>query len=481
MSGSANVSPAQNTTYVATAADANGRSTSFSISVVVVPAGSAPTISLSFQPAITGAGQPAVISWTSTNALSVSITPSILTEDQTTLALSGSATIVPSATTTYKATATGVNGVTVTSTANISVLGVTLTATPAKVGPGQSTTLSWTSTSATSLSIDQGVGAVTTPSGSVIVSPSATTTYTITATNGTATTTATATVTAPLAVTLTANPVNIAPGGQSTLTWASTGASTLSIDQGIGAVTGISGSRLVTPAQNTTYTITATDAQGNVTTSAATVNVVTNTGLAGIKHIIVMLQENRSFDNYFSKLGDYAAAHGIANYQINAGYDPNILVPLLNGNLAHPFHAITTRTENLSPAWDESHFDIHQKPDGTFLMDQFALTTNSVSHAFDINEGLRALGYYDDTDLPYYYDLATQFATSDSFHSSSAGQYHSQSAIYVLRNFARAYFPVTTGIAKMDLPDHFFQPAKRRSELEVLQQGWHRSGRLCRL
>ncbi len=91
MSGSATVSPAQNTTYVATATDANGRSTSFSISVVVVPAGSAPTISLSFQPTITGAGQPAVISWTSTNALSVSITPSIFTEDQTTLALSGSA------------------------------------------------------------------------------------------------------------------------------------------------------------------------------------------------------------------------------------------------------------------------------------------------------------------------------------------------------------------------------------------------------
>ena len=417
MSGSATVSPGQNTTYVATATDTNGRSTSSSVSVVVVAAGSAPTISLSVQPTVTGAGQPTVITWNSTNALSVAITPSIFTEDQTALALSGSAAIVPNATTTYKATATGVNGVTATATATINLLSVTLTATPAKVGPGQSTTLSWTSTNATSLSIDQGAPAINGAAGSVIVSPIATTTYTITATNGTAVATATATVTAPLAVTLTANPVNIAPGGQSTLTWASTGASTLSIDQGIGAVKGINGSQVVTPAQNTTYTITATDAQGNVTTSAATVNVVTNTGLAGIKHIIVMLQENRSFDNYFSKLGDYAQAHGIANYQINAGYDPNILVPLLNGNLAHPFHAITTRTENLSPAWDESHFDMHQQPDGTFLMDRFALTTNSVSHAFDINEGLRALGYYDDSDLPYYYDLATQFATSDSFHS----------------------------------------------------------------
>ncbi len=38
-------------------------------------------------------------------------------------------------------------------------------------------------------------------------------------------------------------------------------------------------------------------------------NVVTNGGLQGIKHIIVMLQENRSFDSYFSALGDYALHH----------------------------------------------------------------------------------------------------------------------------------------------------------------------------
>ena len=43
-----------------------------------------------------------------------------------------SATIVPSTTTTYKATAMGVNGVTATATATISLLSVTLTATPAK-------------------------------------------------------------------------------------------------------------------------------------------------------------------------------------------------------------------------------------------------------------------------------------------------------------------------------------------------------------
>jgi phospholipase C len=260
-------------------------------------------------------------------------------------------------------------------------------------------------------------------SGSIAVSPIATTTYTITATNGTATATATATVTAPLGVTLTANPPNIIPGAQSTLTWAATGAATVSIDQGVAPISGAKGQVNVSPAQTTTYTITATDTSGISTTAQATVNVVANTGLAGIKHIIVMLQENRSFDSYFGQLQNYAQnTKGLAGYQINAGYDPNILLPtngsaIGNGPLAHPFHMITERTENLSPAWDESHFDIDQQKDGTFKMDRFAETTHSVTHTFD-NDGLRAIGFYDQTDLPYYYDLATDFATSDSFHSS---------------------------------------------------------------
>jgi phospholipase C len=418
MIGSATVSPSQTTTYVGTATDANGKTATNSVTVTVVPQGSAPTMSLSISPGIVAAGQSTTLTWASTNSTSVTISPSVLGDDVTSVALSGSTAIVPSATTTYTATATGAGGITASASATINILGVTLVATPATIGPGQTATLSWTSSNAATLSIDQGIGAVNGPSGSLSVSPAATTIYTITATNGTATATATATVNAPLAVTLKANPANIAPGGQSTLTWASTGAVSVSIDQGVPPITGASGSVSVSPTQNTIYTVTATDAQGHTATAAATVNVVTNGGLQGIKHIIVMLQENRSFDSYFSKLGDYATnVDHIPNYQINAGYDPNVILPLFGGGTGHLFHEPTERTDNLSPAWNESHFDVDQQTDGTFKMDRFALTSHSVSSPTD-PKGLRALGQYDQTDIPYYYELATQFATSDSFHSS---------------------------------------------------------------
>ena len=418
MIGSATVSPSQTTTYVGTATDANGKAATNSVTVTVVPQGSAPTMSLSVSPNVVAAGQSTTLTWASTNSTSVVIKPSVLGDDVTSVALSGSTAIVPSATTTYTATATGAGGITASASATINILGVTLVATPATIGPGQTATLSWTSSNATTLSIDQGIGAVNGPSGSLSVSPAATTIYTITATNGTATATATATVNAPLAVTLKANPANIAPGGQSTLTWASTGAVSVSIDQGVPPITGATGSVSVSPTQNTIYTVTATDAQGHTATASTTVNVVTNGGLQGIKHIIVMLQENRSFDSYFSKLGDYATnVDHIPNYQINAGYDPNVILPLFGGGTGHLFHEPTERTDNLSPAWNESHFDIDQQTDGTFKMDRFALTSHSVSAPTD-PKGLRALGQYDQTDIPYYYELATQFATSDSFHSS---------------------------------------------------------------
>ena len=418
LTGSATVSPAQTTTYVGTATDANGKTATSSVVVTVVPQGSAPSMTLTLSPNVVAAGQTTTLTWASTNSTSVAITPSILGDDVTSVALSGSAAVVVPATTTFTATATGAQGVTASASATVNILGVTLTASPTKIGPGQTATLSWTSSNAATLSIDQGIGVETAPAGSVVVSPAATTTYTITATNGTATATATATVNAPLAVTLKASPANIAPGGQSTLTWASTGATSLSIDQGVPPISGANGSVTVSPTANTTFTITAVDGQGNSATSSATVNVVTNTGLQGIKHIIVMLQENRSFDSYFSKLGDYATnVDHIPGYQINAGYDPNVILPLFGGGTGHLFHEPTERTDNLSPAWNESHFDVDQQSDGTFKMDRFAMTSHSVSAPTD-PKGLRALGQYDQSDIPYYYELATQFATSDSFHSS---------------------------------------------------------------
>jgi hypothetical protein len=60
-----------------------------------------------------------------------------------------------------------------------------------------------------------------------------------------------------------ANPPSISAGGSSTLTWNISGATSVSIDQGIGNVA-LSGSRAVAPSATTTYTLTATNASGSI-------------------------------------------------------------------------------------------------------------------------------------------------------------------------------------------------------------------------
>ncbi len=132
-------------------------------------------------------------------------------------------------------------------------------------------------------------------------------------------------------------------------------------------------------------------------------------GLSNLHHIIFFLQENRSFDNYFGMLGQYKASEGLAN-DVD-GLNLNTSLNNTQGQPVHPFHYQTVCTENLSPAWDEAHVDV----DGG-LMDGFMQTTTSVPSTIDPT-GTRAMGYYDQTDIPYYYEAAARFATSDRFFS----------------------------------------------------------------
>lgn len=160
----------------------------------------------------------------------------------------------------------------------------TFTATPGSITVGQSTTLAWQTTNATSVTINQGIGSVAL-TGSQVVSPVVTTTYTLTATGagGTATTTVTVGVTpvvepnpAPIINLFTVSPGTIAAGESAILTWQTTYATTVSIDQGIGTVD-LNSSQTVAPTiTTTTYTLTATGA-GGTRTSAVTLIVAAAT------------------------------------------------------------------------------------------------------------------------------------------------------------------------------------------------------------
>lgn len=80
-----------------------------------------------------------------------------------------------------------------------------------------------------------------------------------------------ATVQPPVILSFAASPASLTAGQSATLTWSANGAATLAIDNGVGDVAGAS-SKTVAPSQTTTYTLTAANAAGSVT-SKATVTV----------------------------------------------------------------------------------------------------------------------------------------------------------------------------------------------------------------
>ena len=151
---------------------------------------------------------------------------------------------------------------------------LTCSADPMTIDPGEKSTLRWTTDGATSVSIDQEIGNVTpVAGGTVMVMPMETTTYTFTATltGGTATCAVTVRVrdASPTCDSFTATPANICSGGSSTLSWRTSDADSVTIDQGIGPVTPVAGgSETVSPTTTTTYTLTATNTSGSDTCTA---------------------------------------------------------------------------------------------------------------------------------------------------------------------------------------------------------------------
>lgn len=151
-----------------------------------------------------------------------------------------------------------------------------------------------------------------------------------------------------------------------------------------------------------------------------------------INHIVFMLQENRSFDHYLGHLPEYWQAHTHQFPQATNGTtfdaEPDDASNVAaDGSTVTAFHLTTVCLENPSPSWTESHLDwnLHNPYSGTFLGDGFVHTASlqknvSGSLAKTIyydSLGKRAMGYYTDRELNYYYFMASAFGTSDRWFS----------------------------------------------------------------
>ena len=391
-------------TYTATASGANSQTTTSSVTITVKPS-TATTVSMTPAQQTIAAGQSATLQVTVANASSVYITNNVTSASVSVAAAGGTVKVTPTQTTTYTVTATGANNQQSTATATVTILSVSVTASPTTIVKGNPTNLSVTAANASQVVISDNIDSTTytlSGSGTQAASPAVTTIYTATATGGGATATATVTV---------------------------------------------------------------------------TVNASASTAL--INHVIFLLQENRTFDTYFGMLNKYRASGNPSGKAWNIGDDgteydvdgladtSGVMATNFTANTSDPvtcpasltwegttcvagtviypattfplFRFASACIDDMTSDWLGSYGDVStynfttsrnilKGMDGfVHVAQNYAESCNNptnpalpycgsgaLNHDF---QGKRAMGYYDESFLNYYYYMASQFALSDRWFS----------------------------------------------------------------
>jgi phospholipase C len=169
--------------------------------------------------------------------------------------------------------------------------------------------------------------------------------------------------------------------------------------------------------------------------------------LSKVKHIIIVMQENHSFDNYFGVLAyapgspyhhspggcrqdDHACVDGLT---CKTGKDGSLSCfnsnKEDNGRLVFSFHdPKRCAAPDLNHGWFETHEEVNFLHPNNTLRDPDRDGFVRVNDATEqLDAGVenatedQTMGFYNQADIPFYYDLATSFAVNDRYFASLLG------------------------------------------------------------
>jgi phospholipase C len=132
--------------------------------------------------------------------------------------------------------------------------------------------------------------------------------------------------------------------------------------------------------------------------------------LPQIKHIVVLMMENHSYDNYLGMLSGRGDG-----FRLGRDGQPENANPNADGKMIRGYHALSTQQANGVPcqSWHASHL---QSNGGR--MDGFVTSTQAIEPEADDTV---AMSYLTESDLPFYYALARTFPLADRWFSSCLG------------------------------------------------------------
>jgi phospholipase C len=144
--------------------------------------------------------------------------------------------------------------------------------------------------------------------------------------------------------------------------------------------------------------------------------------LKDIEHVIILIQENRSFDHYF---GSYRGVKGFADpnaLPLNDGSGLNVFAQPgypngFDGDHLYPFHLDSFNngecTNDINHSWGPQHTYWDNGAMDGFVTGHLAADGSA--------NGPLTMGYYTRKDLSFYYALADAFTICDHYHCSVIG------------------------------------------------------------
>jgi phospholipase C len=123
--------------------------------------------------------------------------------------------------------------------------------------------------------------------------------------------------------------------------------------------------------------------------------------LSDIEHVVVLMQENRSFDHY------YGSMRGVRGFSDQARLAGVFRQPNPAGGTLLPFHVDSYKVDgqqldDLAHAWSDQH----------------QAWNNGLNNGWIGAKGPKTMAYFDRDDVPFHYALADAFTLCDQYHCS---------------------------------------------------------------
>ena len=128
--------------------------------------------------------------------------------------------------------------------------------------------------------------------------------------------------------------------------------------------------------------------------------------LKDIEHVIIFMQENRSFDHYF---GTIRGVRGFADKHDNKAF----LQKGTDGKTLAPFRLPKQCLPDITHEWGPAAPFLERRQDGP--------VPERAREASTARAGPETMGYYTRTDISLYYALADAFTICDGYHCSVIG------------------------------------------------------------